>query len=95
MDSTVRERFARIREHVTRVEQDAEGGRWDAAMVNLHTLNQETQFIRDWLRGQAEYHAEPAGPAAADVWEPPPEMPLENVTEPLSGTVDADVPVPR
>lgn len=94
MDSTVRERFTRMRENIARLEQDAERGRWDAATVSLIMLTKETEFIGDWLRGQADYHGEAAGPTFTDIWEPPLELPLDNVTEPLSGTLDADLPVP-
>ena len=95
MDSTVRERFARMRENMARLEQDAERGRWDAATVSLILLAKETEFIGDWLRGQAEYHGDAAGAGVTDTWEPPSEPPLDNITEPLSGTLDADLPVPN
>jgi hypothetical protein len=95
MDPTVRQRFARIRETAAHVEEEAESGRWDSALKNALTLNRDAMFIMDWLRGQAEYHLAAARPAAADTWEPPPEPPLENVSEPLSGTLDADLPGAR
>jgi len=103
MDHTVRGRFARIREAATQVEEDAGYGRWDSALAGAVTLNRDVAFIMGWLRSQADHRV--AGGAAAsmavhmtagvDTWEPPAEPPLENVTEPLSGTLDADLPGAR
>lgn len=95
MDRTVRERFARIRAMADQVEQAAGNGRWDSALAGAVTLTSDAAFIKDWLRSQAEYRVAAAAAAPADTWEPPPEPALENVTEPLSGTLDADLPVPR
>lgn len=93
MDRTVRERLARIREMAARVEDEAGRARWDSALARAVTLNNDTAFIVDWMRGQAEYHFSTAPPAGADTWEPTAEPPLGNVSEPLSGTLDADLPV--
>ena len=93
MDHTVRERFARIREMAAHVEEEADRARWDSALAHAATLNSDAVFIVDWLRGQAEYQCNAAPPAGADTWEPTAEPPLGNVTEPLSGTLDADLPV--
>jgi hypothetical protein len=95
MDRTVRERFARIAETAARVEEEADRARWDSALARAVTLHSDAVFIVDWLRGQAEYHFSAAPPAGADTWEPTAEPPLGNVTEPLSGTLDADLPVAR
>jgi len=95
MDRTVRERFARIREMAARVEEEAGHTRWDSALARAVTLHNDAAFIVDWLRGQAEYHFSATPPAGADTWEPTAEPPLGNVTEPLSGTLDADLPVAR
>src|ERR1017187_9291989 len=56
MDRTVRERFARIAETATRVEEEADRARWDSALAHAVTLHSDAVFIVDWLRGQAEYH---------------------------------------
>jgi len=95
MDHTVRERFARIRELAAHVEEDADRARWDSALARAVALHNDAVFIVDWLRGQAEYHFSAAPPAGTDAWEPPPEPPLGNVSEPLSGTLDADLPIAR
>jgi hypothetical protein len=94
MDNTVRERFARIREMAAHVEEEAGHARWDSALARAVTLHSDAVFIVDWLRGQAEYHFS-AAPAGADTWEPTAEPPLGNVSEPLSGTTDADLPVAK
>jgi hypothetical protein len=93
MDRKVRERFARITEMAARVEEEAARARWDSALARAVTLHNDAAFILDWLRGQAEYHFGAALPA--DTWEPTAEPPLGNVSEPLSGTLDADLPVVR
>jgi len=93
MDRTVRERLARIREVTTCVEEAAGAGRWDSALARAVTLSSDAAFIMDWLRGQAEYHFNMAD--SADAWEPTAEPPLGNVSEPLSGTLDADLPFAR
>ena len=96
MDLTVRGRLARIHEMATHVEEDARTGRWDSALASAVTLNRDAAFIMGWLRSQADCRL--AGDAAAtmaasmDTWEPPAEPPLENISEPLSGTLDADLP---
>ncbi len=92
MDRTVRERLARVRARAAHVEDEAGRKRWDSALECAVTLREDTAFVVDWLRGQAE---SPLGVALAeaDTWEPTAEPPLGNVTEPLSGTLDADLPV--
>jgi hypothetical protein len=95
MDRTVRERLARIGETAARVEEEADRARWDSALAHAVTLHSDAAFIVDWLRGQAEYRFRAAPPAGADTWEPTAEPPLGNVSEPLSGTLDADLPVAR
>jgi hypothetical protein len=95
MDQTVRERLARIREMAAHVEEEAGRAKWDSALARAVTLNYDAAFIVDWLRSQAEYHFSASPPAGADTWEPPAEAPLGNVSEPLSGTPDADLPVAR
>jgi hypothetical protein len=95
MDRTVRERFARIREMAAHVEEEAGRARWDSALARAVTLHNDAAFIVDWLRGQAEYHFGSAPLPSADTWEPTAEPPLGNVSEPLSGTLDADLPVAR
>ena len=94
MDHTVRERFVRIREMAGHVEEEAGRGRWDSALARAVTLQNDAAFIVDWLRGQAEYHFG-TPPAGADAWEPPTEPELGNVSEPMSGTLDADLPLVR
>ena len=95
MDRTVRERLARIEEMATRVEEEAARARWDSALARAVTLHNDAAFIVDWLRGQAEYHFGVAPPAGADNWESTAESPLGNVSEPLSGSLDADIPLGR
>src|ERR1017187_371023 len=95
MDRTVRERFARIAETAARVEEEADRARWDSALARAATLHSDAVFIVDWLRAQAESHFIPAPPAGADTWEPTAEPPLGNVSDPLSKTLDADLPVAR
>ena len=92
MERTVRERFARIRDLARHVEEEAVIGKWDSALARAVTLHNDAAFIMDWLRGQAEYHFLAAPLATADAWEPTAEPPLGNVDEPLSGTLDADLP---
>jgi len=92
MEHTVRQRLTRIRDLAARVEEEARGTSWDSALACAVTLQQDAAFIVDWLRGQAEYRCG-AQPAVADAWAPPAEEPLGNVTGPLSGTPDADIPV--
>jgi hypothetical protein len=89
----LRERLNRIREMANRAEEAAGSGRWDSALARAVTLHNNAAFIVDWLRGQAEYHFNEAPPAGADAWEPTAEPPLGNVSEPLSGTLDADLTV--
>src|ERR1017187_43055 len=95
MDRTVRERFARIAETAARVEEEADRARWDSALARAVTLHSDAVFIADWLRGQAVFPFSAARPAGADTWEPTAEPPLGNVSEPLSKTLDADLPVAR
>jgi len=95
MDYTARGRFARIREMATQVEEDAGRGRWDSALTHAITLNSDAAFIIGWLRSQADYRLAGDSPAGADTWDPPAEPPLENISEPLSGTLDADLQVVR
>ena len=95
MDRTVQQRLARIGEMAAFVEEEAARARWDSALARAITLQNDAAFIVDWLRGQAEYHFSAAPPASADTWEPTAEPPLGNVSEPLSGTLDADLPVVR
>ena len=78
-----------------RVEDEAGRARWDSALANAVTLSNDAAFIVDWMRGQAEFYSSAAPPAGTDTWEPTAEPPLGNVSEPLSGTLDADVPVAR
>ena len=92
MDVTVKGRFARIREMATQVEEDAVSGRWDSAMTHAVTMNNDSAFIIGWLRSQTDHRLAGGAPAPADTWEPPAELPLENISEPLSGTLDADLP---
>lgn len=92
MDNTVRERFARIRELASHVEMEAANSNWDSALARAVTLQSDAAFVMDWVRGQAEYHFTAAPTATADAWEPTAELPLGNITEPLSGTLDADLP---
>ncbi len=94
MDRTVRERFARMEEMATRLGDEADRAQWDSALAHAVTLHHDAAFIVDWLRGQAEYRCS-SPPPAADTWEPTAEPPLGNVGEPLSGTLDADLPVAR
>jgi len=93
MDRSIRERFSRMRQTVITLEENAENGKWDSALTCALALNDDAAFLRDWVRVQARPHqqAEPG----ADTWEPPAQEPLENITEPLAGTLDADQPVPR
>ncbi len=93
MDRTVQQRFARIREMADRAEHDAGDARWESALAPAVTLNSDAAFIVDWLRGQAESRGSEAPRGSADTWEPTAEPPLGNVSEPLSGTLDADLPV--
>ena len=90
MDCTVTERFARIRKLACTVEMEAREGRWNSAMTRAFALESDAAFILDWLRGQAEYRSGPAG--GEDNWAPTAEAPLGNISEPLAGTLDADLP---
>ena len=92
MDATVAKRFARIRDLARHVEMEAANGKWDSALARAVTLHNDAAFVMDWLRGQAEYHLNAAAPPMPDVWEPTAEPPLGNINEPLSGTLDADMP---
>jgi hypothetical protein len=78
-----------------RVEEDAGSAKWDSALARALTLRDDAGFIVDWLRGQADCRFSAAPPASADTWEPTAEPPLGNVSGPLSGTLDADLPVSR
>ena len=95
MDRAVRERFTRIRDLATFVEREAENGRWDSALARAATLNNHAAFVLDWLRGQAEYPPDARPQAGADAWEPPAGQSLENVSEPMAGTLDPDFAVHR
>ena len=95
MDRTIRDRLTRIRAMAAYVDEAAANGRWDSALARAVTLHTDAAFIMDWLRGQAEYHFGAAALPSADAWEPTAEPPLGNVSEPMSGTLDADLPVVR
>jgi hypothetical protein len=90
-----RERFARIRETAIRLAEEAENGKWDSAQASAQTLYNDVAFIKDWVRSQAQPLAAAQAVGGGDSWEPPVEEPLENITEPLAGTLDADLPLPR
>jgi hypothetical protein len=78
-----------------RVEEEAGRAEWESALARAVTLHSDAAFIVDWLRGQTEYRSSAAPPAGADTWEPTAEPSLGNVSEPLSGTLDADLPAAR
>ena len=87
----VSDRLNRIRDIAGSLNEAVQAGKWDSARACAVTLQADASFIVDWLRGQTEYRFTPAPAATADAWEPTSEPPLGNVTEPLSGTLDADI----
>jgi hypothetical protein len=95
MERTVHERFARIREMATFVEEEADSRRWDSALARAASLDRDVAFVLDWLRAQADPRMAAVPRPAADTWDPPAAMALENVSGPMSGTLDADLPIPR
>lgn len=95
MDQMVTERLARIGEMAARVDDEAGRARWDSALARAVTMHRDAAFIVDWLREQAGSPVSAALAAGADTWEPPSESPLGNVSEPLSGTLDADLTLVR